>query len=149
MFNKILVPIDGSEQSYRALNIAMDLAKRYLAKVTLVSVAQPYIVTSQYSPQPMLTPIPTTSYDENIENAHKKILANAYDEAKKINSEIKISKELLNGRPADKIIEIAKEDGFDLIVIGSRGLGGIKEFFLGSVSDRVADHAPCPVLIVK
>jgi len=149
LFNKILVPIDGSEQSYRALNIDMDLAKRYLAKVTLVSVAQPYIVTSQYSPQPMLTPIPTTSYDENIENAHKKILANAYDEAKKINSEIKISKKLLNGRPADKIIEIAKEDGFDLIVIGSRGLGGIKEFFLGSVSDRVADHAPCPVLIVK
>jgi nucleotide-binding universal stress UspA family protein len=56
---------------------------------------------------------------------------------------------LVEGRPADKIVETAKLESCDLIVIGSRGLGGIKEFFLGSVSDRVADEAPCPVLIVK
>ena len=149
MFKKILVPIDGSEQSSRALKVAMDLAKRYSAKVTLVSVAQPYFVTSRYSPQPTLFSIPTTSLYENIENVHKKILANAFDELKKVDSEIIISKRLLKGRPADKIVELAEEEGFDLIVIGSRGLGGIKEFFLGSVSDRVADHAPCPVLIVK
>ena len=56
---------------------------------------------------------------------------------------------MITGRPADKIVELAKEEGFDLIVLGSRGLGNIKEFFLGGVSDRVADEAPCPVLIVK
>jgi len=55
----------------------------------------------------------------------------------------------LIGRAADKIIETAKTQNVDLIVIGSRGLGGIKEIFLGSVSDRVADEAKCPVLIVK
>ena len=62
---------------------------------------------------------------------------------------LQVTKELVEGRPADKIVETAKEGMFDLIVIGSRGLGGIKEFFLGSVSNRVADKAPCPVLIVK
>ena len=56
---------------------------------------------------------------------------------------------LAEGRPADKIVEAAKEGSFNLIVIGSRGLGGIKEFFLGRASDRVVDEAPCPVLIVK
>jgi nucleotide-binding universal stress UspA family protein len=60
-----------------------------------------------------------------------------------------ISTKLVEGRPADKIVETAKNGNFDLVVVGSRGLGGIKEFFLGSVSDRVADEAPCPVLIIK
>ena len=45
--------------------------------------------------------------------------------------------------------EIAKEKNVDMIVMGSRGLGGITQFLLGSVSDRVTDHAPCPVLIVR
>ena len=54
-----------------------------------------------------------------------------------------------SARSADKIVETAKLESCDLIVMGSRGLGGIKEFFLGSVSDRVADEAPCPVLIIK
>jgi len=53
------------------------------------------------------------------------------------------------GRPADKIIETATKGKYDIIVIGSRGLGGIKQLLLGSVSDRFSDKAPCPVLIVK
>ena len=62
---------------------------------------------------------------------------------------MKISTVLEEGRPSDKIVETAKEGNFDLIVMGHRGLGRVKEFFLGSVSDRVADEAHCPVLIVK
>ena len=54
-----------------------------------------------------------------------------------------------DGRPADVIVQTAIDDHVDLIVLGSRGLGGIKQLFLGSVSDRVADEARCPVLIVK
>ncbi len=77
------------------------------------------------------------------------MLEEALQRAKKNRHNLKISKKILEGRPSDKIVETAKEGGFDLIVIGSRGLGGVKEFFLGSVSDRVADEATCPVVIVK
>jgi nucleotide-binding universal stress UspA family protein len=150
MLNKILVPIDGSEHSDKALNYALDLAEKYSAEIVLLSVAQPFVATEpMYVTQPMMPPESTIVYVKGIETAHEKMLAEALEKAKEIRPSIKISKLLVDGRPADRIVEIAKEEKFDLIVMGSRGLGGIKEFFLGSVSDRVADQAPCPVLIVK
>ncbi len=69
--------------------------------------------------------------------------------ARRQHSPIKLSKSLKEGRPADIIVQTAIDNQVDLIVMGSRGLGGVKQLFLGSVSDRVADEAPCPVLIVK
>ena len=60
-----------------------------------------------------------------------------------------VTTKMVEGRPADRIIDITNKANIDFIVIGSRGLGGVKQIVLGSVSDRVADEAPCPVLIVK
>ena len=57
--------------------------------------------------------------------------------------------EMIQGAPAEVILEYAKQNGVDLIVIGSRGLGGIREFVLGSVSHNVVQHAKIPVLVVK
>ena len=91
----------------------------------------------------------TTKYLEELKAFHEQVLVEALKKANKVDAKIKVSTKLLKGRAADKIVEVANEGGFGLIVIGSRGLGGIKEFFLGSVSDRVADEAKCPVLIVK
>jgi len=56
---------------------------------------------------------------------------------------------LVEGKVADRILEIAKEGNFDMIVMGSHGLSGFKEFLLGSVSNQVVHKATCPVLIVK
>ena len=56
---------------------------------------------------------------------------------------------MLHGRPADEIIRYAEESGADLLVMGSRGLGALREFALGSVSHKVLTHAKCPVLVVK
>jgi len=53
------------------------------------------------------------------------------------------------GHPAEVIVRIAEDDGYDLIVLGSRGMTAFKSFLLGSVSDKVSHHAHCPVLIVK
>jgi nucleotide-binding universal stress UspA family protein len=77
------------------------------------------------------------------------MIGDVLEKAKSSKPSVRVSSTILEGRPADKIVEAAKEGGFDLIVMGSRGLGGVKEFFLGSVSDRVADEATCPVAIVK
>ena len=150
MIKKIIVPIDGSEHSDRVLNYALDLAEKYSAEIKLLSVAQPVVATGpMFLTQPMLSPASTAIYVKEIEAAHEKMLAEAFKKAKETKPNINISKQLVNGRPADKIVEIANEGKFDLIVMGSRGTGGIKEFFLGSVSDRVTDEARCPVLLVK
>ena len=86
--------------------------------------------------------------DAQRQHQHK-ILSQALGDAHRQDSQIKLSKSLKEGRPADIIVQTAIDDQVDLIVISSRGLGGVKQLFLGSVSDRVADEAPCPVLIVK
>jgi nucleotide-binding universal stress UspA family protein len=150
LIKNILVPIDGSEHSNNALKFGLDLAEKYAAKLTLLSVAQPVVVTGpMFITQPMMPPTSTAMYVQAIESAHKKMLEDTYNRAKAEKPDLEISKRLVDGRPADQIVEIADKEKFDLIVIGSRGVGGVKKFFLGSVSDRVADEAHCPVLIVK
>jgi len=149
---KILIALDGSESADKALDFALDLADKYCADIVLLSVIQPVIVPMISYPASGVPSIPPTSigsYTKGFRAGHKKVLSQALKKAKKIRPKLKVSTKLVEGRPSDKIIETAKEGNFDIIVIGSRGLGGIKEFFLGSVSDRVADEAPCPVLIVK
>jgi nucleotide-binding universal stress UspA family protein len=80
---------------------------------------------------------------------HENILKEAQRRIQELKPALTVSTKILQGRPAIMIVNEAKKVQADVIVIGSQGLGGIKEFFLGSISDRVADTAPCPVLIVK
>ena len=148
MFNKILVAIDGSNLAYQSLDYALSLAKKYTAEVMVLTVVD-IPSNSLLAQGSAFTPISTQNYKEKLVKYHKKILSEVTKKAKKLNPKISLTTKLLEGRPADKIVETAKLESFDLIIIGSRGLGGIKEIFLGSVSDRVADEAPCPVLIVK
>ena len=148
MIKKILVPIDGSKSADHALDFALDLAGKYSAEVMVTTVFDEPAL-SLVARGMLYAPVSTENYLKMLRDFHEKILLEALNKAKKFSPKLKVSIKLLQGRPADKIVETAKEGVFDLIVVGSRGLGGIKEFFLGSVSDRVADEASCPVLIVK
>ena len=148
MIKKILVPIDGSEHAHKALDYALDLAEKYSANVVLLSVIPPMPAVAYAGLNNGSLPVWTDSYFNEMKEVHQKVLSDAL-EKRKVKPKVKISTKLVEGRPAEKITETAKEENFDLIVMGSRGLGGIKEFLLGSVSDRVADEASCPVLIVK
>ena len=148
MLKKILVALDGSEHANHALTYALDLAEKYSADMILVSVVHPMYIplddeTGFTSPQIM------EQYLDSLNAYHKNVLSEGLTQAKKRIPTLKVSTKLMKGRPADEIIAVAKEGNVDLIVMGSRGLGGIKEFFLGSVSNRVADEAKCPVMIVK
>ncbi|MEM2563402.1 MAG: universal stress protein [Candidatus Bathyarchaeia archaeon] len=155
MIKRILVAIDGSEHAYKALDFALDLAEKYSAAVTIINVFQapmiPIAPPAGYLAEGELSTY-SIAYDDlvrEVKAAHEKILSHALRRARRLKPNLEVSTLLKEGRPADEIIKTAKEGEFDLIVMGHRGLGRVKEFFLGSVSDRVADEAHCPILIVK
>jgi nucleotide-binding universal stress UspA family protein len=152
LIKKILVALDGSKPADKALDFALDLAEKYSANIVLLSVVPLVIVPLGTYPTagvPPIPPVAMNTYSKELRVSHEKVLSEALKKAKKIKPNLKVSTKLVEGRPSDKIIEAAKEGNFDIIVVGSRGLGGIKKLFLGSVSDRVANEAACPVLIVK
>jgi len=152
LIKKILAALDGSKPADKALDFALDLAEKYSANIVLLSVVPLVIVPLGIYPTAGVPPIPPVAmdtYSKELRVSHEKVLSEALKKAKKIKPNLKVSTKLVEGRPSDKIIETAKEGNFDIIVVGSRGLGGIKKLFLGSVSDRVANEAACPVLIVK
>jgi nucleotide-binding universal stress UspA family protein len=152
LIKKILVALDGSKPADKALDFALDLGAKYSANIVLVSVVPPVIAPLSVYPAtsvPTIPPLAMDTYSDELKTSHEKVLSEALKKAKKVKPNLKVSTKLVEGRPADKIVETAKEGNFDIIVVGSRGLGSIKKFFLGSVSDRVADEAACPVLIVK
>jgi nucleotide-binding universal stress UspA family protein len=143
MFKKILVALDGSDHADHALDFALGIAEKYSSDLVLLSVYN-FPVSCYYAP-------PEVMKDclDDQKTQHEKVVTTALNKVKKNKPDLKVSVKVVHGRPAEKIIEASEEGNFDVIVMGSRGLGGVKEFLLGSVSDRVADHAPCPVLIVK
>jgi len=152
MLEKILVALDGSKSAGEALDFALDLADKCTAEIVLLSVVHvPNIayVAPSMGPGETFVPAAIIGYKEELAIDHEKILSDAEKKVKKNKPDLKVSTKLAEGRPADKIVETAQYEHCDLIVMGHRGLSGVKKLFLGSVSNRVADEATCPVLIVK
>jgi len=155
MFKKILVPLDGSEHSLRALKIAVQIAKKFEAKITLIHVysvgIRPVVMPEPTTLTPIGVPVMAPTDVSKIAEATRKagaaILA---DGEEKVKAEgIEVETLLKEGHSVQEIIKTAKEGSFDLIVIGARGISKIREIILGSVSDGVVHNAPCPVLVVK
>jgi nucleotide-binding universal stress UspA family protein len=139
VFEKILVPLDGSEHSLDALEKAIKIAKKFESKVTLVHLYSIAVFK--------LTPSQIEDYVLELRKAGEKILAEgkkmAYAEGVPVETQLK------EGHVVEGIVKLAKDSNFDLIVMGAKGISKLKELFLGSVSHGVTLHAPCPVLIVK
>lgn len=149
MIQRILVALDGSEHAQHALTYALNIAVKYNAQVHLLSVFHPLAFPfSPYPPTSTTVQLMQQALDAQRQHQYN-ILSQALADARQEYPQITLSKSLKEGRPAEIIVQSAVEDQVDLIVMGSRGLGGVKQLFLGSVSDRVADEAPCPILIVK
>jgi len=155
MFKKILVPLDGSEHSLRALEIAVQIAKKFEAKITLIHVysvgIRPVVMPEPTTLTPIGVPVMAPTDVSKIAEATRKagaaILA---DGEEKVKAEgIEVETLLKEGHSVQEIVKTAKEGSFDLIVIGARGISKIREIILGSVSDGVVHNAPCPVLVVK
>jgi nucleotide-binding universal stress UspA family protein len=145
LIGKILVAIDGSEHADHALGFALDLACKYSAKLLLLTVVPPVFL-----PMPALNFMKSQAISDasaELEASFKAALMRAEEKAKK-QSNVNVFTRLEHGNADEVIIETAKAGNFDVIVVGSRGLGR-RDFALGSVSSRVAENACCPVLIVK
>ena len=141
MLSKILVPVDGSDNSLRALDYAIFLAKSTSAGVTAMHVIESP-PTIYIESQKLLDDIMSKYRTES-----GKILDKCKQNAEK--SGVKIETVIAEGDAASNITGYAQKEGFDLIVIGSRGLGKFKEMVLGSVSNKVLHHSKASVLIVK
>ena len=155
LFEKILVPLDGSDHSLRALELAIQIAKKFGGKITLIHVysvtVRPVIMpepTTLTPPGvPVMTPTEVSKVVEATRKAGTSILA---DGEQKVKAEkIQVETMLVEGQTVEEIARIAKEGKFGLIIMGARGISRIREILLGSVSDGVIRNAPCPVLVVK
>lgn len=162
MIKKILVPLDSSKSSDNALDLALDLAEKYSAEVLLLSVvpttvypsftapaAYPFLSVPSAIPYGSVPPSVIESSTRELEAKFEGVLSEALKKAEKMRPRLNVSAKLDTGRPAEKIVQTAENGNFDLIVMGSRGLSGVKKLMFGSVSARVADKATCPVVIVK
>ena len=141
MFSKILVPIDGSPDSYRGLKYAVDIAKKYDAEITLLYVIEEPTYAYTDVRGIMLPP----RYFTNMREQAEELLARRKREL--TSKGVSAQTLLKRGSPSVQVLRASK--GFDLIVMGSRGQGRLKRLMLGSVSNSVVQQSKVPVLIVR
>jgi nucleotide-binding universal stress UspA family protein len=140
MFDTILVAVDGSEHALRAVQKAAELARAMKSKEMHIVVV--------YDPIPIYLGEPNMQIAINTRKGEAEtILETAIKEMGDVPCQIHSG--IIEGSPAEAIIEVANSSKSDLIVMGSRGLGRLAGLLLGSTSQKVASHAPCPVLIVR
>ena len=146
MFERILVPVDGSEHSLSALEFAAEMQSKFGSELLLLCVfrhhspldASMYMVKAADSP-------------ENLDAAMREHAKGVVEHAKKHAAELGASNPrgfIKSGPPARTIINFADDKKVSLIVLGSRGLGDVEGFLLGSVSHKVTSLARCPVMVV-
>ena len=138
LYLKILVPVDGSEYSNKALLHACELAKNLNSSITLIYVVEKTI------------PINLLDRKEYL-NLLRRFGEKTLKKSKKITLQKGInSKEILKeGNIVNEIVKVAKNGKYNLIITGNKGLGATARLFLGSVSNKLANNSPCSILIVK
>ena len=134
----ILVPLDGSKNSFKALTKAIFLGKKCNSSITVL-----YVLRTSFD-SPNLIYVPQT---QNELKKVEKFLDTAKNQVTK--NSIKFKKEIVFGHEAKEIIDFAQKKKFDLIVIGARGRGTIKQMLLGSVSNAIVHSSKIPVLVIK
>ena len=150
LFSKILVAFDGSEPSKRALDYAAKMAAMFEGEVIIITVVPrislPLFPNEGSGSMPYMD---LTKYQEEVSELYGKSLERAEASVKERYPNLKVQAQLLEGRPSSTIVEESEKRDVDLIMMGSRGLGGIRGMILGSTSRKVVDQCTKPILIVK
>jgi universal stress protein A len=139
----VLVAVDFSAESKKALQYARALAQRFGACVTLVHVVEPIACRADYGYGPVTRKFPNR---DMINRAQRRL--NALGK-RVVGPEYKLATMVRSGTAHTQIIQAAKELDLDLIVIGTRGICASEQSLLGSTAEKVVREAPCPVLVVR
>ena len=140
MFEKVLLAVDGSEHALHSARTAADLAR------AMSSIEFRIVVAYDSIPPYLGEPNMQYAIDARMEEA-KAVMQKAVEAIGNVPCEVHT--EFIEGSPAEAIIDVATTRKSDVIVIGSRGHGTLAGLLLGSTSQKVVAHAPCPVLIVR
>jgi nucleotide-binding universal stress UspA family protein len=138
VFRKVLIGFDGSPAARKALQAALDLAQRYGAAVTALAVVRP----------PEFAELEAEVNAALAEARGPLAEAFRWARAEARRAGVSLETRIQAGHPADTLVRVAREEGFDLIVLGRRGLTPVQRWMLGSVSERVLRYAHCPVMVV-
>lgn len=146
MISNILIPVDGSEHSKKALQLGCDLAKKYGAAVHLIHVTESPI--REHTMALGGAALTLHASPDELREAGSRELEFAREYV--TNHGIKdVTTEVEGGSPAHRIVESAKETHADMIVMGSRGLSDLAGLLVGSVSHKVTNMAPCTCITVR
>ena len=138
---KILVPTDGSDCSLRATDLAISLAKVLGAEIFVIYAIDPIIL------EELTRGIKESDIEKELKEKGERYLNYVIKLAEK--EGLKAEEILAKGEPHDQIVHYAKIKGVDMIVMGTYGRRGTKRILIGSVTERVIEYAPCPVLVVR
>ena len=144
---RILLATDGSPEAEHALGMAAVLSEKLGAELHLVSV-EPMPDPLSWSEARIMSPELRGDIRERAEDAAREMLEGQAEKVREMDVEV-FGVHAVAGRPDTEIVRVAEDVGAGLIVLGSRGLGGIRRALVGSVSDSVVRHAHCPVLVVR
>jgi nucleotide-binding universal stress UspA family protein len=141
LFANILVPVDGSDNSYRALDAALLLSEKLGSNITVIHVME----------QVPITHIGSEKLLSEFLQAYKKESQDILSKCSEIATQkgLTINTLLLEGNPASAILDFSKKEKFDLLIMGRRGLGKFKELILGSISSKIVHHSPSAVLLIR
>src|SRR5438128_654068 len=155
-FKNILLAQDGSESSQRASQAALELAEKLKADLVVLHAITPptsYYHSTIASPTGMSLPAPSQheigAYYAYARKAAMGIVGETESKAKKLGIHVKTEIPEAVSSVVETIINHAAKENVDLIIVGTRGLGGFKKMLLGSVSSGIVSHAHCPVLVVR
>ena len=147
MYKTILVATDGSEPAQHAVDYAAISAEKWDAKLQILTVVPP--PATVYGDIGGFNADYNVDYEKALTAYHAGVLDDAKKALKAKYPNLKVSTQIKKGYISKRILEASEDIEVDLIVIGSRGLGGLTGWFLGSVTNHVVNHCTKPILVVK
>ncbi len=148
---KILVCTDGSEQSFKAIEKAVEIAQGCkTADIAVIHVYESKLAFPFWGEGYSITAEDLERF-KTMEKQEKEKRKGLLTDAEEIFRQkgFKVKTIFMEGHPSESIAQVAKEEGYDIVAIGSRGLGGLKKLLLGSVSNAVVQQVKTSVLVVK